>query len=157
MWARFSSITECVFQVSCPTYNKDLQRRVESVQRKAARWICNDWRRTSSPTKMLDELHLKTLQERRTIAKLKLLHSFYYGHKYLLPSLLPSKVRCSDLRFKPILARTQAYNGSFFPSTVAVWNKLPRDIVNTICPLEFSKHLVNSNLVENFIDWLFYL
>ena len=32
--------------------SKDLQCKVESVQRKAARWITNNWRRCSSPTKM---------------------------------------------------------------------------------------------------------
>ena len=48
---------------------KNLQCKAESVQRKAARWITNDLRRCSSPTKMLEERGLKKLQERKFIAK----------------------------------------------------------------------------------------
>ena len=44
--------------------SKDLQCRVESVQRKAARWITNDWRRCSRPTKMLEELGLKNCKRK---------------------------------------------------------------------------------------------
>ena len=69
---------------------KYLQCRVESAQRKAARWVTNDWH-YSSPTKMLEELVLKTLQERRCIAKLKMLHNFYHDYEFVTPSLLLSK------------------------------------------------------------------
>ena len=41
--------------------SKDLQCKVESVQRKAACWITNYWRRFSIPTKMLEDLGLYTL------------------------------------------------------------------------------------------------
>ena len=70
--------------------SKDLQCKVERVQHKAAHWITNDWRSCSSPTKMLEEVGLKKLQERRSIAKLKMLHSFIASTSYKLktPSLL---------------------------------------------------------------------
>ena len=55
--------------------SKDLHCKVESVQRKVARWITNDWRRSCSPTKMLEELGLKKLQERRSIVKSKMLYT----------------------------------------------------------------------------------
>ena len=56
----------------------------------------------SSPTKMLEELGLKKLQERRSNAKLKMLHSFYSGYKFVTPPLLPLKARNANLCFKPI-------------------------------------------------------
>ena len=49
---------------------------------------------------MLEELGLKKLQERRSIAKLKMLHSFYHGYKFVTLSLLPSKAQKANLRFK---------------------------------------------------------
>ena len=79
-------IVECASTFWDPN-SKDLQCKVESVQRKAACWVTNDWRRSSSPTEMLDEVELKKLQERRSIAKLKMLHSFYDGYKFVTPFL----------------------------------------------------------------------
>ena len=81
-------IVEYVYTVWDPN-SKDLQCKVESIQRKAAHWITNDWRRCSSSGKMLEELGFKRLQERRSIAKLKMLHSFYHSYKFVTPSLLP--------------------------------------------------------------------
>ena len=62
-----------------------------------------------------------------------MLHSFYHGYKFVTPSLLPSKARNANLRFKPILGHVRVYEGSFFPSTVSLWNKLPPlNVVNPI-------------------------
>ena len=52
--------------------------------------------------KMLEELGLKKLHERRSITKWKILHSFYHSYKFVTPSLLPSKIQNANLRFKPI-------------------------------------------------------
>ena len=43
---------------------------LESVQRKAARWITSDYRRTSSVTTMLQTLQLQTLEDRRKTSSL---------------------------------------------------------------------------------------
>ena len=112
--------------------SKDLQCKVESVQRKVARWITNDWRRSCSPTKMLEELALRKLPERRSIAKPKMLHSFYHSYKFETPSVLTSKARNANLHFKPILGCVRVYDGSFFPSTVSLRNIFPPHIANTI-------------------------
>ena len=93
--------------------SKDLQCKVESVQRKAARWITNDSRWSSCPTKILEEVGLRKLQERRSIAKLKMLHSFYHSYKFVTPSLLPLKARNANLQFKPILGPVECLNDRF--------------------------------------------
>ena len=93
--------------------SKDLECKVESAQRKAERWINNYWRHFSSPTKILQELRLKKLQERRSIAKWEMFHSFYHGYKFSAPFLLPSKAQNANLPFKPTLGPGKVHDGSF--------------------------------------------
>ena len=90
---------------------------------------------------MLEELGLRKLQERKSIAKLKTLRSFYHGYKFVTPSLLPSKARSANLRFKPILSRERVYERLLFPSIVSLWNKLP-------------PHIADSITVEQFFDYV---
>ena len=47
---------------------------LEKSQRKAARWIANDYGRKSSVTSMLTELGLEPLEERRRISRLTFLY-----------------------------------------------------------------------------------
>ena len=95
---------------------------------------------------MLEELGLKIMQERRSITKMKMLHSFYHGYKFVTPSSLPSKARNANLRLKPILGCVRVYEGSFFPSTVSLWNKLPPHIANTISMEQFCDYVSDLDL-----------
>ena len=88
----------------------------------------------------------KKLQEKRSIAKLKLLHGFYHGYKFVTPSLLPLKAQNASLRFKPILSCVKVYDGSFFPSTASLRNKLPSHIVNTVSVEQFSDYVSDLDL-----------
>ena len=75
-----------------------------------------------------------------------MLHSFYHDYKFVVPSLLPSKVRNANLRFKPILGCVRGYEGSLFLSTVSLWNKLPPHIANTISMEQFSDYVSDLDL-----------
>jgi hypothetical protein len=55
-------------------HQKVHQENLERVQRRAARFVTNDYRRTSSVSNMLDDLNWKTLQDRREKARLILLY-----------------------------------------------------------------------------------
>ena len=136
-------IVEYACAVWDPSLNKGLCEQVESVQRKAARFIHNDWRRHSSPTKMIQQLQLQSLEQRRSIAKLNLMHGFIHGAKYIPPATMPERARSRDCRFKPMYHRVIAYQTSFMPSTVVMWNKLPANIVNIECPFKFNNILTN--------------
>ena len=111
-----------------PMDNKMLTDSLEMVQRKAARWIKNDWKKLSSPTEMLESLSIKPLKQRRMAAKVKLLYQIKNGTKFV--SKILQRQRCITMRFKPVHSSIKCYSNSFFPSTIATWNKLPRDIVN---------------------------
>ena len=78
---------------------------------RAASWIINNRRCCRSPTKILEELGLKKLQESRSISKLKMPHGFYYGHKFMTPSLLTSKAQNANLHFKLMLDHMNVYDG----------------------------------------------
>ena len=57
------------------TNNKNVMKKVESVPRKAARFILNDYNKDSSVLKMIKKLNLVSIELRRKVKKLKLMHS----------------------------------------------------------------------------------
>ena len=65
-------------------YQKDHTKLLEASQRKAARWIQNDFGQKSSVTKMMANLGLEPLEERRQISRLaflyKILHKEVAGY-----------------------------------------------------------------------------
>ena len=50
------------------------KQQLEGVQRRAARFVFGDYRRTSSPTDMISQLGWESLEHRRTSAKLLMLY-----------------------------------------------------------------------------------
>ena len=52
------------------TNNKNVIQKVESVQRKAARFIFNDYNKDSSVLKMMKKLNLHSIELRRTVKKI---------------------------------------------------------------------------------------
>ena len=58
-------ILEYAASVWDPVDNKTLSNTLEMVQRKASRWITNDWQQLSSPTEMMKTLSLSTLEQSR--------------------------------------------------------------------------------------------
>ena len=111
-------------------YLQKLTNVIESVQRKSARWICNKWQYDESPSAMIKDLNLISLQERRRISRLSTLYELHHGLKYM-PAQTIARQRCVDLRFRPMLGALQVYANSFYPCTVREWNKLPANIVNS--------------------------
>ena len=112
-------IIEYATTVWDPVNNNKLKNQLEMVQRKSARWICNKWQYSESPTLMIKELNLKTLEQRRKINQLAMLYELYHGQKYMPPNTI-SRQRCNDLRFKPIYGIIQSYTYSFYPDTIRV-------------------------------------
>ena len=55
-------------------YHQDHKNKLEAVQRRAARFVCKDFRRKSSVSSMITNLRWKSLEERRTTSRLILLY-----------------------------------------------------------------------------------
>ena len=106
--------------------------RLEMVQRRAARFVCNNFNRTASVTAMLNHLNWPTLECRRNQAKL---HMFYkiinniisIPYDHLTQS--STTTRGHSMRYMQLAARTNTYLYSFFPSTIRLWNSLSNEIV----------------------------
>jgi len=109
---------------------------VESIQRRAARFVHNDYRRSTSVTTLLDELHWNSLQERKTMIDLSLFYKIQFKLVRLhFPddmSLNTSRTRKHhNMTYKLLPARIDCFKYSFFPRNIVLWNSLPYNIVNT--------------------------
>ena len=121
-----------------PHFKKDISS-LERVQRKAARFCLNNYQPTASVTEMLSELGWSSLETRRTIARLNLMYKICHGNvdidknSYLCSSkICGTRTRSShDYKFFNINATKDVYFYSFFPRTLRVWNKLPKDVVHS--------------------------
>ena len=123
-------IVEYASTVWDPVGNNQLVMKVESVQRKSLRWIFSSWKRDTSPTSMRQSLKLKTLEQRRETAKLKIFHELTHNIKHVTPDILPTRQRCANIKYKPILGRIKTYATSFFSDVVSKWNSLPFKVSN---------------------------
>ena len=125
----YRSLVRPILEYASPVWDPHTQcniNDIESVQRRAARFVSNDYCRTNSVTSMIQALNWPTLQERRTQAKLVMMYRIVYRlvdipTVYLIPTV---NVRGVQHYLVPF-ARTLCYQKSFFPSTIRLWNNLP--------------------------------
>jgi hypothetical protein len=107
--------------------------KIEMVQRRAARFVCGDYR-TSSVTSMLNSLQWDTIQHRRQHLKVIMLYRIINGlvaistQPYLVPRSASTTSRGHHLRFLIPYSRVQYHQQSFSPSTIRLWNSLPYSV-----------------------------
>lgn len=113
-----------------PSTKKNIQK-VENVQRRAARFVMNNFDyRTGSVTKMLQELNWVPLEERRARNKVLLIHRAVNNNiKLPLSDLRPnvSNTRAAGVSYALPRSRTNTHMTSFFPSSIRLWNALPEN------------------------------
>ena len=107
---------------------------LEKIQRRAARWVMNDYGRLSSVTSMLNQLSWPTLQIRRKLSRLQTLHKIFNQQISLIipPYYLPTSR--STRQYHPLHyilphVSTTAHQNSYFSRTINDWNSLPVDLV----------------------------
>ncbi|KAI8520129.1 hypothetical protein Bbelb_033860 [Branchiostoma belcheri] len=127
-------IVEFASPVWDPYTVKDITR-LEQVQRRAARWVTQRYRRTSSVSNMLEELQWVSLQERRRIARLVTFYKYHTGALCINLSTRPTlsaQTRATrqshPAAYKVPYSRTSYRQNSFFPRTISDWNDLEADI-----------------------------
>ena len=113
---------------------------LEMVQHNAARFISNTYSKKGdfkqvSITKILNDLQMETLKERRTKARLSMAYKILNGHVILESNLLPKvrikptqrKCNAPNVGIKNELvepsARLQATEKTFFYSIQKIWNQ----------------------------------
>ena len=77
---------------------------------------------------VFDISQFPTLKNRRLYLKLCTLYKIMHGYFYFLPNVFLPQVNRRSL---PLIhvphARTNAFQSSFVPSTVSIWNNLPHE------------------------------
>ena len=119
-----------VYKISMDNINK-----IEMVQRRAARFVFNDYSRASHVSPMIDHLGWDNLQQRRLLHQATM---FYKIHQGLVGISLPDDVcpltRASRLPnicpYRQIQSCVNVYKFSFYPRTIVTWNHIP---FNNLC------------------------
>ncbi|XP_066275334.1 uncharacterized protein [Branchiostoma lanceolatum] len=112
--------------------------KLEKIQRRAARFVLNRHRNTSSVSDMLDQLQWVPLQDRRRSIRLTMLYKIKHGLACVrcdaLKPLTDSnrrRRRVHSQQFRHFNCRTDYRLYSFFPRTVRDWNTLPEATVQS--------------------------
>ena len=105
------------------------------LQRKAARFVFNDFSRLSSVTNMLEHLRWDTLEQRRNQLTLLMLYKIIHQlvevpHQYILTKT-PASTRSSTSKFIHLYSRIDSYKFSFFPRAIRLWNSLPNHVTQS--------------------------
>ena len=121
---------------------------LERVQRRAARWVSDDYSRHSSVTEMYSQLNWNTLESRRLHTRLFMFYKIIH-HKvavplppYILHPVRPTR-NVHPHSFIQLQPRSDTYKFSFFPATIIYWNNLPPDIASIQDSSAFKKALLN--------------
>ena len=96
-------------------WQKTLSQKIESVQRSAARYVCNNYNYTSSVTSMLKALNWHTLEYRRNQSSLMYFYKIrnvlvHVDHHHLIPT--------RNLNYLIPHSNTQYHSNSYFPRTI---------------------------------------
>jgi hypothetical protein len=109
-------------------YTMRASKTLEMVQRRAARWVTGDYAQTSSVTAMLQQLKWRDLAQRRADARIMMLYKIIYG-LVRIPQTSYFHMQRDGQHIQPIHSNTLYFQYSFFPRTIADWNRLPTTII----------------------------
>jgi len=108
---------------------------LKMVQRRAARFVNRNYRRTSSVTSMMSELEWESLQSQRKVSRPSLFAIAMHGAVAIsLDGVVRQNrsTRCTGSDeapiFQQISTHCNTFKYSFIPRTVVDWNQLPSEI-----------------------------
>ena len=128
------------------SYTQEDIKKIEMVQRRAARYVTNRYHNTSSVTSMLEHLEWETLEERRTKNQLVMFIKIIHGlldipaERYLTPASTRTRSKHS-LKNRQIPSSSDCYKSSFFPNTVCLWNFPPARVAEASGLVSFKREL----------------
>ena len=137
---------EYASEVWDPHFQCDV-KKLENVQRAAARFCKRDYGYKSSVTSMLEDLEWEPLALRRKQARLmtmyKITNDIIYidKAKCLIPPTETRTRRSHKFKYYLEQTNTDIFKFSYFPRTIREWNNLPPNVVSSITPDKFKKQL----------------
>lgn len=115
-------------------HTRRANNKLESIQRRAARFVMSDYSRTSSVTDMINTLKWTSIEIRNKELRLITFYKIIHGCVNLpLPNYIhhPSRTtRGNHLKYVQPFTRVDAYKYSFYPSVICQWNNLPNQIAS---------------------------
>ena len=130
-----------------------ISQKIEKVQRRAARYVKNRHRNTSSVLDMLGTMNWRSLQDRRRDARLCMIYKIDRNlvaikkDKCLIPP--QRRTRQSHARaYQTLSCRTDQRKNSFFPRTVRDWNALPPDTTEAESLAAFKARVTKQNYLS---------
>ena len=130
-----------------PYFAEDINK-LESIQRRAARYVTGRQTNTSSVSDMIQHINWRSLSDRRTDARLTMFYKIVHNKvaipktDRLIPPLRLSR-NMHEHSFQLPSCRTQLRQNSFFPRTIKHWNNLPPNTVMS-SSVELFKSAVSS-------------
>jgi hypothetical protein len=114
------------------------------VQRRAARFVFNDYFRASHVSPMIDHLSWDNLQQRRLLHQATM---FYKIHQGLVGINLPDVLWLEHpglpniCPYRQIQSCVNVYKFSFYPRTIVTWNQIPLNLTIFSNQPQVSEHL----------------
>ena len=131
-------------------HTKTLVNKIEMVQRRAASFCHNDYKKKiehGCMSEMIGKLNLEPLNIRRTNRRLTIFHKTINGHLALpighLQPLLRRTRHLSSRANNTIHTSKDCYKYSFFPRTIQYWNSLPDKLASINKPHKFKLALTH--------------
>ena len=123
----------CSVSDPCTQTNVD---KLEKVQRKATRFVLNDYDYNSSVSEMLTKLRWDSLQARRQIQRLANFYKIHYGlvdmgAEFRMQRQQRTSRHVNTLAYEVPRSRTSYHMYSFLPRTRRNWNILPDTFVRS--------------------------
>ena len=107
--------------------------KLETIQRRAARWTSNNYSPYANLTEMLQSLGWRSLEQRRSDSRLCLFYKIIYGLVAIdMPPYVvhPSRIlrNSHPLGSRQTQTTVDYYKYSFYPLAIVQWNRLPSHI-----------------------------
>jgi len=110
-------------------YTQQQIHQVEMVQRRAVRWVSNNYSAYESVSGMQEQLGWMSLHNRRADARLAMFYKVIHGLVAITPPPYlkhPSRItrHMHSLSYHQICIPVNYYKYSFFPASIILWNSL---------------------------------
>ena len=125
-------------EYACTVWDPHVQQEInklESVQRRAARFVLRRYHQTASPSEMIRELKWPSLQKRRKVARLTMLFKIQNdivsarNIKNDIKTAPTRRRRTNSKQYTLPQCKTDYRLNSFLPRTLKEWNELPEQAV----------------------------
>ena len=131
-------------------YTAENIAKLESIQRRAAKFVTNNYKRIATPSAMINELGWESLAERRAKAKATITYKIINGHVQIPKETFSYTSAHHSRSNAPLLThycRTDTYKCSFFPNAARLRITVPADIRDKQTLTAFMNSIVQIKLI----------